>query len=179
MDGLWPDLDMIPFGRLMAWNPAKAEREECLELAGHGTERDDLFTPPQRRTFMAQRALSASPLFMGGELTLSSDEAIDLVTNEQMLACNQNGVTGTLALRTEQIDVWRTPHREIADAGWFGLFNRTESPWQGELDLGQIGIDQDASLWDIWSSCVVNNSDGVLTCKLEADDVMFVRYGSK
>jgi hypothetical protein len=34
-----------------------------------------------------------------------------------------DGVTGKLVYRTEQIDVWRTPHRRIKEAGWFGLFN--------------------------------------------------------
>lgn len=176
-DGLWPDLDMIPFGRLMVWNPATPGREECALLAGHGTERDDRFSPAQRRTFMAQRALAASPLFMGGELTMSSDEVINLITNEQMLACNQNGVTGRLVHRTAQIDVWRTPHRRIKDAGWFGLFNRTESPWKGVLNLQQVGADPKAGLWDIWRNCPVNSDGTVLTCELEADDVMFVRYG--
>jgi alpha-galactosidase len=99
------------FGRLMVWNPATPEREGCTQLAGHGVERDDRFTAAQRRTFMAQRALSASPIFMGGELTMSSDEVIGMITNDQMLACDQNGVTGKLVHRTEQIDVWRTPHR--------------------------------------------------------------------
>ncbi|MDT8388951.1 MAG: glycoside hydrolase family 27 protein [Lentisphaeria bacterium] len=178
VDGLWPDLDMIPFGRLMVWNPATPEREGCFQLAGQGTARDDQFSPAQRRTFITQRALSASPLFMGGELTMSSDEVIGLVTHEQMLACNQNGLTGILAYRTEQVDVWLTPHRTIKDAGWFGLFNRTESPWQGEVDLRQIGINQHVQLWDIWRDCPVKCDSGVMTCELESDDVRFVRYGS-
>lgn len=177
VEGLWPDLDMIPFGRLMVWNPEQSGREGCFLLAGHGAERDDQFTPPQRRTFMAQRALAASPLFMGGELTLSGDEVIGLVTNTLMLACNQNGVTGTLACRTEQIDVWHTPHRAIDEAGWFGLFNRTASAWHGELDLRSMGIDPRAALWDIWRDSPVKSDNGVLTCSLEADDVFFVRYG--
>lgn len=177
VEGLWPDLDMIPFGRLMVWNPAGHGREECLQLAGHGVERDDRFTAAQRRTFMAQRALAASPLFMGGELAMSSDEVIGMITNAQMLACNQNGVTGKLACRTEQIDVWHTPHRSIKDAGWFGLFNRTESPWKGELNLRQIGIDPQAGLRDIWRDRPVSADGGVLACELEADDVLFVRYG--
>jgi len=177
VEGLWPDLDMIPFGRLMVWNPARPDREECTLLAGYGSERDDRFTPAQRRTFMAQRALAGSPLFMGGELVMSSDEIFSLITNKQMLACNQNGVTGKLVLRTEHTDLWHTPHREIANAGWFGLFNRTESPWQGELDLRQIGIGPQAGLWDIWGNCPVKNSSGVLACELAADDVLFVRYG--
>ena len=109
---------------------------------------------------------------------MSSDEVIRLVTHEQMLACNQNGVTGKLVYRTEQIDVWRTPHRSKQDAGWFGVFNRTESSWQGTLDLPQIGVDPHATLWDIWRETAVKTSGGQFTCELEPDDVMFVRYES-
>lgn len=178
VEGLWLDLDMIPFGRLMVWNPDTPVRQECTSLAGLGTARDDRFTPAQRRTFMAQRALAASPLFMGGELTMSSDEAIRLVTDEQMLACNQNGVTGKLVHRTEQIDVWRTPHRSKQDAGWFGVFNRTESRWHGTLELRQIGVDPHASLWDIWRDVPVTTDHGQLTSEIDPDDVMFLRYES-
>lgn len=178
VEGLWPDLDMIPFGRLMVWNPATPTRQECNVLAGLGTARDDRFTPPQRRTFMAQRALAASPLFMGGELTMSSDEVFRLITHKKMLACNQNGVTGKLVHRTEHIDVWHTPHRSTPHAGWFGLFNRTESPWQGTLDLTQIGVDPRANLWDIWREVAVKTGHGQFVSELEPDDVLFVRYES-
>jgi hypothetical protein len=177
VEGVWPDLDMIPFGRLVVWNPAVNGRDQNVLLAGHGNERNDRFSQPQRRTFMAQRALAASPLFMGGELTMSSDEVIGMVTNAQMLACNQNGVMGKLAYRTEQIDVWRTAHRSVKVAGWFGLFNRTESPLKGELNLEKIGVDRNAEMWDIWRDCPVKSDSGVLKYELEADDVLFVSYG--
>lgn len=74
------------------------------------------------------------------------------------------------------IDHWLTPHQTIEGAGWFGLFNRTESPWQGEVDLQQIGIDPHAELWDIWCDCPVNSDNGIMTAELAADDVLFVRY---
>jgi hypothetical protein len=45
------------------------------------------------------------------------------------------------------------------------------------LSLQQIGIDNNAALWDIWKDAAVKSDGGILKCELEADDVMFVRYG--
>lgn len=177
LDGLWPDLDMIPFGKLMVWNPGDT-REDCKQLAGWGVARTDQFTPAQRRTFITQRALAASPLFMGGELALSDDDVFDLITNEDMLVCNANGIVGRLNHRHDGIDVWHAPHRERPGAGWFGVFNRNTSPWSGPVELAAAGIKTSPdTLWSIWDRTVVQPEGGRLACKLDADDVLFVRYG--
>jgi hypothetical protein len=61
-EGFWLDMDMIPFGELQVMLPGKINEH----MAGDGTHRFDRFTVPQKETFMTMRAMSASPLFMGG-----------------------------------------------------------------------------------------------------------------
>lgn len=177
LEGLWPDLDMIPFGELMVWNPPGAS-SASTELAGQGTRRRDRFTPAQRRAFITQRALAASPLFMGGELTMTDDEAFRLITHPDMLACNDNGVVGRLALRRDGVDVWVTPSRGRPDAGWLGVFNRTTEPWSGALDLrGVTAFNPAAAVWSIWPATPLAAPDGRLALALEPDDVAFLRVG--
>lgn len=177
LDGLWPDLDMIPFGSLMVWNPPGPGREDCRQLVGHGVARTDQFTQAQRRTFITQRALAASPLFMGGELTLSGDDVLALITDPRMLACNQNGVVGRLALRRDPIDVWRTAHRDRPGAGWLGIFNRGEAPWSGTIGLDEIGLSPaTGALESVWNNARMQRDGGRLAVQLNADDVLFVRF---
>lgn len=66
--GFWPDLDMIPFGRLCVINDA-----DDLIIPVEERSRQSNMTKNQMKTFISQRALAASPLFIGGDL-LTMDE---------------------------------------------------------------------------------------------------------
>ena len=146
--GFWPDLDMIPFGRLEVVN----ERA-----------RQSTFNQNQMKTFITQRAMAASPLLIGGDLLTMDDFSYSLLTNKEMLACNQNGVMGVNVYRAGNIDIWLTPHKINPAMGWIGIFNRSKSDRKVTLtkqDLGFIAFEasynltaarQNFRLKDIWS----------------------------
>jgi len=69
--GSWLDMDMVCFGRLMVTN--KKGGWNCR------------FTKDQKRTFMVQRALAASPLMLGGVLYSMDDFSMSLFTNRDIL----------------------------------------------------------------------------------------------
>jgi len=125
--GFWPDLDMIPFGKLQLMAPDWAEATgETIALAGLGTTRWSRFSPAQMRTFITMRALAASPLFMGGDLISLDDYSHSLITHPEMLACNQNGVSGFNTWDNQGVEIWVTPDKEKVGKGWLGVFNRTD-----------------------------------------------------
>ncbi len=132
--GFWPDLDMIPFGRLDVVN----------EQA-----RQSKFSQDQMKTFITQRAMAASPLFIGGDLLTMDDFSYSLLTNREMLACNQNGVMGINVYRAGNIDVWLTPHKTDPGMGWIGIFNRSKSDRKVTLtkqDLGFVAFEESYNL---------------------------------
>ncbi len=145
--GFWIDLDLIPFGNLDVHDKEKA--------------RTDNFTPDQRYTFITQRSLAASPLFISGELTTMSDEILDIITNKEMLKCNQNGVTGKLVARGDNIDIWKTKNKKKQDKGWVGIFNRNETPKKFSVTKKQMKLDPKTkySFYDIWNKKKVKNAD--------------------
>jgi alpha-galactosidase len=114
-------MDMVCFGRL---------------YVTRNGGRDCKFTRDQKRTFMVQRALAASPLMLGGVLYSMDDFSMSLFTHEGILSCNQNGVVGKLAHRQGNLEVWKTTENGNEKNGWLGIFNRdgdkelTVSPWQ-------------------------------------------------
>lgn len=166
--GCWLDMDMIPFGELQVWNPGSDTGE--ILMNGRGSHRMSGLNPAQKRTFMTMRALGASPLFLGGNLPGTDEESFRLITDPEMLACNQNGVTGQLVTHTAWTSTWLTLHRTQPGAGWFGIFNR-----DGE-NAREVTFDPPGHRWfDIWNRQVLQRP---LRVTLPPDDVLFVRYQS-
>jgi len=114
-DNFWVDMDMIPFGQLLLVS-SKMEFTGPLDnpdfrLAGHGYRRWSQLSPEQMQTVITLRALSASPLMVGGDLTTMDGYSLRLLTDPDMLACNQNGVMGRLVREAEGLEVWLTAER--------------------------------------------------------------------
>ncbi len=178
--GFWLDMDMIPFGHIRVNYPLTKNKLN----SGRGYERTDNFSYAQKKTFITQRAMAASPLFMGGTLTSSPKIVFELITNEDMLVCNQNGVTGELVKRVktyaEKVDVWKTPHKTNENEGWIGVFNRNAYMELIKLDKEQIGLDKSVSyhLYDIWGKKIINDSDEIIF-EIPGNDVIFINYNKK
>jgi hypothetical protein len=156
--GFWLDLDMIPFGTFPLY------------------QRTDSFSVAQKKTFMAQRALAASPLIMGGSLPESDSISIALITDKDMLECNQNGICGRLLYRTAQYDVWGTISSSDPTMGWVGVFNRNQIPVAVNLGIPEFGLDTNSTyqLYDIWEKKLLMQIP--YSCTIESDGVIFIRY---
>lgn len=189
--GFWIDMDMIPFGQLQLMNPvpeglsgdeSKAEVRKMMDagelekmelLSGKGFTRWSKFSDDQMYTFITLRALSASPLMMGGDLPTLDVFSLKLITDEDMIACNQNGVMGSLEYEDQEIEVWNTPKKESED-GWVGIFNRTESPKDVSLEQVNLGLDPGKTYHfkDVWN----NQSITSLDFNIHPNGVVFLAY---
>lgn len=156
--GLWLDLDMIPFGLLQTMSPQPAEGELPAganpSLCGKGFTRRSRLSLDMRRTFITQRALAASPLFMGGELTTLTAEDLHLLTAPQMLACLRNGVGADLCYARGDAQVWHTSDRTSPGRGWLGVFNRNPARQVESLVLSpeRLNLPPAVALHDIWGN---------------------------
>jgi len=175
--GFWLDMDMIPFGHIRVNYPVTKNKLK----SNRGYERMDYFSYAQKKTFITQRAMAASPLFMGGTLTSSPKSVFELITNPEMLACNQNGVTGKLVKRisnyAEKVDVWKTNHKTRAGEGWIGVFNRNSYMDMVSFKKEELGLNQGESyqLYDIWGQKIIEDAETFIF-EIPADDVVFIRY---
>jgi hypothetical protein len=139
-------------------------------MNGRGSRRMSGLNSAQKRTFMTMRALAASPLMMGGNLPATDDESFALLTDPEMLACNQNGVMGKLVEYTDWTSTWLTPHATRPGAGWFAIFNRDGvNPREVSFDAAPPG-----QLFDIWNRREIARP---VRATLPPDEVLFVRYG--
>lgn len=178
--GFWLDQDMIPFGHIRVNYPLTHDKLS----SSRGYERMDNFSYAQKKTFITQRAMAASPLFMGGTLTSSPPIVFELITNEDMLVCNQNGVTGGLVERIENysefLDIWKTPHKKNENEGWIGIFNRNEYTELIKFEKEEIGLNKSESyhLYDIWGKRIIEDAESFIF-DIPGNDVIFIRYQEK
>jgi hypothetical protein len=177
----WIDLDMIPFGRLQLWNPSINQRDDQgnleIALCGEGHDRISALSPDQQRTFITMRALSASPLFIGGDLPSLDAFSFFLLTQPDMIECNQNGIVGHCVHHDTPLMVWKTPHRDDPLVGWIGIFNRSEEIFQGSLTRAELGLIQDQTLLrDIWAGTPATLLSDSLSFHLPPDGVLFFHY---
>ena len=165
--GFWIDMDMIPFGQLQMMSPKpgslpgevpanssmsdqKATKLTNIELlSGKGWQRESKFSKDQKYTFITLRALSASPLMMGGDLPTLDDFSLSLLTNKDMIECNQNGVMGSLVYDQDKIEIWKTPKKNSEDV-WIGIFNRSLENRSLKLTSDILGLKGEYKGMDIW-----------------------------
>lgn len=178
--GFWIDMDMIPFGQLQLMSPPSANAEKSvmakgdIALAGKGVKRQSQLTKPQMRTFITMRALAASPLMMGGDLPKLDDYSLKLITDPEMLACNQNGVMASLQQDADGFETWKAGKKGSEGEGWIGVFNRQDKEAAVELTEKRLGLDgADYTLVDVWASQPVKFGQ---TVKLEPNDALFIKY---
>ena len=173
-EGFWLDMDMIPFGELQVMIPEGTTKK----MAGKGARRYDKFTVPQKETFITMRAMSASPLMMGGVLPTLDKDSLRLLTNKQMIACNQNGVMGNLVANKQGMHFWIVKEKGTdGKKGWLGVFNRKAEAKKTFVAPKAFGLDPDKTynLYDVWQDKPVKG--GKMT--LEPNGCVFLRYEEK
>ena len=139
------------------------------------------------KTFITQRALAASPLLIGGDLLTMDDYSYRLLTDQDMLECNQNGVMGVNVYRAGNVDVWLTPHKTDPRKGWIGIFNRTTTDRNVTLTKQELGfiafeasynltaVKENYQLQSIWSDEKILIKDKH-TFSLPAEGVVFYKF---
>jgi hypothetical protein len=191
--GFWPDLDMIPFGQLQLMKPTeyKSLTNVNEELAGNGFNRWSKFNKAQMRTFITQRALFASPLIVGGDLPTLDDYSLELLTNSDMLACNQNGHPATLISEKGSIEIWTTAISDVQIKGWIGIFNRSGKSKKINISKEKLGLVTFYSekknkmerivpnkflLKNIWDNIDFPLGNDEITVTVRSQDVIFIYY---
>lgn len=181
-ENFWIDMDMIPFGQLLMMSPKKEMQgeggEKAVRLAGHGYRRWQQFSQEQMFTFITLRALSASPLMVGGDLPTMDGFSLRLLTDPDMLACNQNGVMGRRVSQNDGIEVWQTPEKGGKKNGWVGVFNRTDRLKTFSLTPAGIGLDSDTKVHNIWKGRKEHQVTAASPVEIDInpDGVLFLRY---
>ena len=108
--GAWPDADMLPFG--------------IIEF-----DRESNFTEDEARTCMTLWSIARSPLIFGGDMTRLDRFTTELLTNDEVLAVNQNSTNNRQLSREDDLIAWVADVPGSEDK-YLALFNaRSDSPY--------------------------------------------------
>ena len=176
-------MDMISFGKLQLMSPPGKDSDPMskgdIALSGRGTTRWCQLTDAQKMAFITLRGLSASPLMMGGDLPTLDDVSLKLITNSDVIACNQNAVMGRLIYEDGDIETWLVRQRGNTDKGWIGIFNRGKAPSELTLTGKVLGLPANRTFGcrDVWNgNNVVIGSGQHPHTNIPAHGVLFLAY---
>jgi alpha-galactosidase len=149
--GHWNDPDMLVVG-MVGWGPAL-----------HPTK----LTPNEQYTHITLWSLLSSPLLIGCDMTQLDDFTIGLLTNDEVLAVNQDPL-GKPAGRVSQTDggteVWA---RDLEDGSKaVGLFNRGELPADVTVKWSDLGLTGPQNVRDLWRQKDLGSQDSSFTVKV-------------
>ncbi|MGA2264550.1 MAG: glycoside hydrolase family 27 protein [Acidobacteriota bacterium] len=143
----WPDADMLPLGRI----GIRAER---------GDDRQTRFTQDEQYALMSLSCIFRSPLMLGGDLPSNNPFTLSLLTNEEVLAVNQQSANNReLFARGNQIawtaDVPGSPAKYVA------LFNiADDGPATIEVSLSDLGFSGRCSVRNLWQKKDLGGYEG-------------------
>lgn len=132
--GRWNDPDMLVVG-WVGWGPAL-----------HYSR----LTPSEQYTHISLWSLLSSPLLIGCDLSQLDAFTLNLLTNDEVIAVNQDplGKQATQAKANESYEVWVKDLEDGSKA--IGLFNLTEKPLNVPVDMKDIKLKGRWNMRDIW-----------------------------
>jgi len=146
--------EIASYSRPGHWNDP-----DMLEVGNGG------MTAAEYRTHMSLWAMLAAPLIAGHDVRRSSPETIEILTNREVIAIDQDplGRAGRRVVQRGPLEVWTRPLEGGRTA--VALFNRGETPARVEASFAELGGLPRGSARDVWSG----RSLGVLEDRVAAD----------
>lgn len=152
-DGSFPDCDILPLGKL------------CIDGSYMGDMgRDSGFTKEEQKTMMTLWAVFRSPLFFGGELRLTDNYTLSLVTNPEVINVNQNSEKPLLVYNKGGIAVWQT---KIENCTAVAVFNLSDEEKHYKLSFSDLGVENVRAVRDLWARKDIPKCENDVTVSLK------------
>lgn len=171
----FPDLDMLPFGKIATPCGTTHDGPQCTP--NHETG----LTPGQQRMQMTLWSIARSPLFFGGDMTALDDATLALLTNAHALAVNTASIDNRCVVGCSNTTspsgpvVWAATSTASGDSRplYAALFNAGSSTARITVSVSQIGGPStgDCTFTESWSSITGSTENGELAASVSANDV--------
>jgi hypothetical protein len=157
--GNWNDPDMLVVGSV-GWGPSL-----------HPTR----LTPDEQYTHISLWCMLSAPLLIGCDLTRLDEFTLNLLTNDEVLALDQDplGSQAVPKIINGNIQVWI---KELEDGSRaIGIFNLGQKKEQYSLNLQEIGLKSETKLRDLWRQKDLGKFNGKFDAVVEAHGVVLVK----
>lgn len=155
---------------------------DMLEVGNGG------LTPDEERTHFALWAILNSPLLLGNDLRNMSPQALDILTNKEIIAINQDslGIQGFKYKKEGTVEIWVKP---MANDEWaICFFNRSQQPsdftfnWERETFKDNVfdkeitfNRDNVYKIRDLYQHKMIGDTKKALKQKLESNQSLVVK----
>ena len=124
--GHWPDADMLPLGYLGPF-------------PGWGKARWTRLSPAEQRTLITLWSIFRSPLMMGGDLPHSDPGTTALLTNNEVLAVDQNSTDNHAVVHSADTSIWTA--KPVGRKGiYVAVFNTSDHAQDLNYTWKELGL---------------------------------------
>lgn len=188
------DINLSP-GSIPKWNEIIRIIDQNTYLApyaslGHYNDMDMLevgrgLSEEEDKSHFSMWCILSSPLLLGNDLTSMSQQTIDLLTNSEVIAVNQDisGLQAHLIHSKNNLQVWakhlngkRSNERAVV------LFNRSESPSNISFNIEDLNLIGPVKVRDLWAKTDLSAIESTYTANVPAHGVVMLKLvgtGSK
>ena len=134
-------------------------------------------TPDEQYTHITLWCLLSAPLLLGCDLTRLDDFTLSLLTNDEVLAVDQDPLCrqATRMARPADTQVWAKP---LSDGAWaVGLFNLGDKEAAVTLDFGLLKLAGPQPVRDLWRQKDLGTADGHFTAHVPPHGAAMLRVG--
>ena len=159
--GNWNDPDMLIVG-WVGWGPSL-----------HPTR----LTPDEQYTHISLWCLLSAPLLIGCDLERLDDFTLNLLTNDEVIAIDQDplGKQATPVIKEGDIQVWI---KELADGTKaVGIFNLGTQTASYSLSMEKAGLKTGLPVRDLWRQKSLGKPGNMMDCKIPSHGVLLLRIG--
>jgi alpha-galactosidase len=151
--GHWNDVDMLVIG-VVGWS--------------YEPQHESKLSPAEQLTHISLWTLHAAPLILGCDLAQADDFTISLLTNDEVLAINQDpmgrGAKAIYKTPNNGLQIWARPLADGSKA--IGLFNLEEMPMRVTARWSDLGITGRQLVRDVWRQKNLGTFSGEYSCQI-------------
>ena len=146
---------------------------DMLEVGNGGMNEDEY------RTHFSLWAMLAAPLIMGNDLTRMTPYTLEILTNREVIAVDQDplGKQGFRVAEEGPFEVWMKPMSDGSKV--VGLFNRQRTGEQITANFTQIGMHGEAAVRDLWLKKDVGTFKDFYSAYVPPHGVVLVRIKAR
>jgi hypothetical protein len=166
--GHWPDADMLPLGRISI----RGER---------GGDRRTRLTKDEQFTLMTLWSIFRSPLMFGGDLPSNDEFTLSLLTNDEVLAVNQNSTNNRELSNQDGLIVWAADVPDSPDkyVALFNTRNAASDAQSVEVAFAAIGLQGQCTVRDLWARKDLGEFTGRFSTPIRSHGAGLYRIGPK
>jgi alpha-galactosidase len=144
--------------------------------AERGADRMTGFTKPEQYTLMNLWAIFRSPLMFGGDLPTNDKFTLSLLTNDEVLAVNQNSAKNKQLKSENGLIVWTADVPETEDK-YVAFFNINDTiTSEISVTLAELGVSGKYTVNDLWRKEMKSTVSGGFSALVEPHASVLVRF---